>query len=271
MRKLLLTILKSILFFLLWMLIVPVLPDISFENKAIHRLWGELIPLVSIIISTFVCTKLVDRQTTLIVIEKNFRKSFALGGSLGIIWLGSCVGLLFLTKIVSFGQPKYVDDVLIWLLAVLLNTIMQEFLIRGYFYSLLKRSYGFKKSLIITSIVFTALHGGAIEAGVISTLNVFTMSVLMSILLEHTGSLLAPILAHFIWNGVGCILLGVVKLASDYPSMLSPIFTSSNILSGGVNKMEGSIIVLLINFILIVSLIKYYQASRSNMSIKRKT
>ena len=82
------------------------------------------------------------------------------------------------------------------------------------------------------------------------------MSIFVTLLLEHTGTLVAPIMAHFIWNTVGAILFGGVSLASDYPNLLRSTFQGNPLLSGGIYKLEGSIVVLIVNLILIVYLIQ---------------
>lgn len=97
------------------------------------------------------------------------------------------------------------------------------------------------------------MHGGAFEAGIIPVLNIITMSIFVILLLEYTGTLLAPIIVHFVWNTIGCIILGGVSLASDYPNLLNSIFKGNILLSGGIYKIEGSIIVLVINILLIVT------------------
>ena len=109
----------------------------------------------------------------------------------------------------------------------------------------------------MTTGLFTFLHRGALEAGVIPAMNVLTMSLLMTILLEYCGSIIAPTVAHFLWNGIGAVILGGVSLADDYPHLFHMDFLGNDLLSGGVCKIEGSIVVLIVNciFILIIFLL----------------
>ena len=86
-------------------------------------------------------------------------------------------------------------------------------------------------------------------------LNVITMSLFVTAVLEYTDSLIAPIVIHFLWNGVGAIILGGVSLAEDYPHLFNMIISGNSILSGGSCKIEGSIIVLLMNLIFMVGFI----------------
>ncbi|MCI9466360.1 MAG: CPBP family intramembrane metalloprotease, partial [Ruminiclostridium sp.] len=78
-----------------------------------------------------------------------------------------------------------------------------------------------------------------------------TMSLLMTAVLEYSGSIIAPIIMHFLWNGIGALVIGGVSLADDYPNLFVTIFTGNDILSGGICKIEGSIIVLIVNVVLI--------------------
>ncbi len=64
----------------------------------------------------------------------------------------------------------------------------------------------------------------------------------MTAVLEYTESLVAPIVIHFLWNGV--------SLAEDYPHLFNRVISGNSILSGDNCKIEGSIVVLFMNLIL---------------------
>ena len=51
----------------------------------------------------------------------------------------------------------------------------------------------------------------------------------MTAVLEYTESLIAPIVIHFLWNGVGAIILGGVSLAEDYPHMFNMVISGNSI------------------------------------------
>ena len=118
-------------------------------------------------------------------------------------------------------------------------------------YSLIKQKYNTITAVIVTTAIFTALHGGAFESGIIPVLNVLTTSLLLTSAFEFTGSLITPIIMHGVWNAVGALVLGGVSLADDYPNLFITSFTGNEIISGGACKIEGSIFVLIINIILI--------------------
>ena len=140
----------------------------------------------------------------------------------------------------------------LWMFSVFLNTIMQEMLVRGYLYQMIKSNYNIVAAVIVSTALFTSAHGGAFEAGILPVLNVITMSLFVTAVLEYTDSLIAPIIIHFLWNGVGAIVLGGVSLTEDYPQLFNMVISGNPILSGGSCKIEGSIIVLLMNLILMI-------------------
>ena len=69
--------------------------------------------------------------------------------------------------------------------------------------------------------------------------------------LGYSGSIIAPTAMHFLWNGVGALALGDVSLAEDYPHIFVTSSSGAPLLSGGACKIEGSLIVLLVNVSLI--------------------
>ena len=78
-------------------------------------------------------------------------------------------------------------------------------------------------TVFFITVLFTAMHLGAFEAGVIPVLNVITMCLFTTMLYETERTLIASIMAHAVWNIVGAIFLGCVNLAEDYPHMFTLI------------------------------------------------
>lgn len=251
MKKVANTIIKFMFFFLGWAILVSVLPLSSLEEPAIWRLWAEIMPLLAIIIFTLIFW-LIDKKTVKLHLFHNPIKGVGVGIIAGSIWLMIPVFVMYVTKIIHFAGTNVITLFPIWILAAFFNVIMQELLVRGYLYQMIKQKHNVVAATIVTTALFTLLHGGAFEAGVIPVLNVLTMSLLMTVTLEYSGSIIAPTIMHFLWNGIGALVLGGVSLADDYPNLLVTTFAGNKIVSGGVCKMEGSIIVLFVNLILIL-------------------
>ena len=251
MKKIASTTIKFIGFFLGWAILTSILPLSSSEEPAIWRLWAEIMPLLAIIAFTLIFW-LIEKKNVELHLFDNSVKGMVLGVITGIVWLAVPVLVMYIAKIIHFDGTNSINLFPVWLLAAFLNVIMQELLVRGYLYQMIKQKHNIVAAAIVTTALFTALHGGAFEAGVIPVLNVLTMSLFMTVVLEYSGSIIAPTIMHFIWNGIGALVLGGVSLADDYPNLLITTFTGNEVISGGVCKIEGSIIVLFVNVILIV-------------------
>lgn len=250
MKKLAVTIIKCIGFFLGWAIFISILPSPAIEDPAIWRLWAEAVPLFGIAVFTLLFW-LIERRTIKLHLFDNPFKGVAVGIVAGIAWLGITVAILFLADIIEVDGTNQVPMFGVWLLAAFLNVVMQELLVRGYLYQMLKQTYNGIAATMVTTALFTLCHGGAFEAGILPVLNVLTMSLLMTAVLEYTGSMIAPTVMHFLWNGAGALFLGGVSLAEDYPHLLNMRFAGNDILSGGACKMEGSLVVLILNLALI--------------------
>lgn len=262
MKKHLLTGGKAIGFFVLWAAGVSISSLSMFDslpflegNAALLRLWWEFLPLIITLILSFVFVRVIEKGKSKINSINKPLRDCILGIVLGCVWIGAVVSILSAIGIIHFESKNIITNTGIWIVAVLLNVIMQEYLVRGYLFQLLKVKYNPVFAIVITTALFVAMHGGIFEAGIVAVLNVVTMSVFVSLLLIYTGNLLAPILAHFIWNMAGCIIFGSVSLSDDYPSIWNIIFTGNNLISGGSAKIEGSVITLVVNSLLIAVMV----------------
>lgn len=249
MKKIAVTAVKFIGFFLGWAVVSSVLPLSSSENPAVWRLWAEIMPLLAIIAFTLFFW-LMEKKSVKLHLFDNAVRGTAFGVIAGSVWLSVPVLIMYIAGIIHFDGTNSIDLFPVWVLAAFLNVIMQELLVRGYLYQMLKQKHNMVTAAAVTTALFTVLHGGALGAGVIPVFNVLTMSLLMTAVLEYSGSIIAPVIMHFLWNGIGALVLGGVSLADDYPNMLVTTFTGNEIVSGGTCKIEGSIIVLFVNLIL---------------------
>lgn len=250
MKKFLILTVKVIVFFVGWAVLTALIPIMPSNNPAIWRFWAELIPLLVIMAFNFIFW-LAEKKIHIPVLG-NPIYSFGVGASVGVFWIGIAAGVMVLTGTMTFTGENSVDFLWLWVISAFLNVIMQELLVRGYLYQLIKSNCGIVVATILTTALFTFMHGGAFEAGIIPVLNVVTMSLFMTAVLEYTGSLLSLVIIHSIWNIFGAIILGGVSLADDYPHLLKTTFSGNPLFSGGTCKIEGSIIVLILNIGLFV-------------------
>lgn len=261
MKKLFITGTKAIFFFVGWAVLAGLLPIPDSPNGAVWRFWAELIPFLCVVGLTLIFWLMEKRKIEMHIISKPFR-SVCIGFGTGVLWLGAAIIILAGLGVMRITATDTFPMLWLWLLSALINTIMQELLVRGYLYQMIKRNYNVVAAMVVTTALFTFMHGGAFETGIVSVLNVITMSILMTTVLEYIQSLIAPVMMHFIWNGVGGIIFGAVSLADDYPHLFTTVFTGNTLLSGGMPKMEGSIVVLTINIALTLLFLLFLKKQR---------
>ena len=234
-----------------WAIFASVIPIPDTASAVIWRFWAELIPLLSIIALTLIFW-LIDKRKIRLHLTGKPVYNIILGCVTGAIWLGVSIEILSLIKVVHIDSRNQISMLWLWMFSAFLNTIMQEMLVRGYLYQMIKSNYNIVAAVIVSTALFTSAHDGAFEAGILPVLNVITMSLFVTAVLEYTDSLIAPIIIHFLWNGVGAIVLGGVSLAEDYPQLFNMVMSGNTILSHGSCKIEVILIFLLMNLILII-------------------
>lgn len=254
MKKLVLVSLKTIIFFVGWAICVSIIPIPDIGSAVVWRFWAELIPFLSIIGITIIFWLIEKRKIRLHLAGKPLY-NIILGCITGAVWLGVSIGILSLIGVIHIDGRNQISMLWLWLVSALINTVMQEMLVRGYLYQMIKSNYNIVAAVIVSTGLFTFAHGGAFEAGILPVLNVITMSLFVTAVLEYTESLIAPIVIHFLWNGIGAIILGGVSLADDYPHLFNMVISGNPILSGGNCKIEGSIVVLFMNLILMIGFV----------------
>ena len=264
MKKALVILLKIIIFFIGWAIIAGII-EIPNDNPSVWRFYAELIPLVVMVVFTVVFLKF-EKNEVKIPIRENAGKGTLVGIISGIIWIALSAGIMLGTKQLLIIGETDVSMAWLWISSAFINVIMQELLVHGYIYQLLKTRYNLKLAVIITTAIFTFLHGGAFEAGSVAVINVITMCLFTTAIYEAENTILAPIMAHTIWNIVGAIFLGCVSLSEDYPSMLLMKPMNESVISGGAYMMEGSIIVLAVNTILMFFFLMKYKKKNSKIN-----
>lgn len=267
-KKAIITIIKVLFFFIGWAVLIS-LVDFNINNPALWRFFAELIPFALIVVFTIVFL-LVEKGQVRIPVWDNMGKGTVTGLAVGIFWIGLSVGILFLLHQLTIDGKSTVIALWLWIISAFINVIMQELLVRGYIYQLLKEKYNLPLAVIITTAIFTVLHGGAFEAGIIPVINIITMSLFVTALYESEKTILAPIMAHAVWNIVGAIILGGVSLADDYPSIFTLVPSSNVFLSGGGYKIEASVIVTFMNIALTVIFYIKYKRTRGDIKDRLK-
>jgi membrane protease YdiL (CAAX protease family) len=109
---------------------------------------AELGPLIAIIGFTLIFY-LVEHKKISINLYNNPLKSSLVGIVGGIIWLGLSVGILMFLRIMKIDGYNSIPMLWLWIISVFINTIMQEMLVRGYIYQMLKAKFDFPAAIFL--------------------------------------------------------------------------------------------------------------------------
>ena len=135
----------------------------------------------------------------------------------------------------------------------------EELLIRGYAFSVLRRTAGWRPALIVTSVVFGLLHAWNPGADAESILAVVVAGFFLGAILLATRSLYAAGAAHFAWNWVmsGALHIAVSGIPSRDPDYRT-VETGPDWLTGGPWGPEGGLAAVAVMFVAIFYLYARY-------------
>ena len=77
---------------------------------------------------------------------------------------------------------------------------VEEWLVRGYIYHALRQRWRRSIAVLSSALLFAALHGLNPDVSPVALLNTFLVGVILTFLVERSGSLWSATLAHGVWN-----------------------------------------------------------------------
>lgn len=131
-----------------------------------------------------------------------------------IYFLLSAVLILAATHLLPWFNVEQVQDtgfdklnlrfeyILAFVSLVIIAPLAEETLFRGYLYGKLRKTVPIWAAILVTSILFGAIHGAWNVA-----IDTFALSVVLCILREMTGNIWASVLLHMMKNGIAFYLL----------------------------------------------------------------
>lgn len=133
------------------------------------------------------------------------RSLLALGAAYPVLMLvqamvyGVSGGELNPQEVVQFLQntesPR--DRWAVMVMAIVVAPVAEEVIFRGYLYPIGKRYAGPFFAMVLTSLLFAALHGHAASLPAL-----FTLAMCLGLAYEKTGTLLVPMIMHAVFNAV---------------------------------------------------------------------
>jgi len=193
--------------------------------------------------------------TSIGFIKGSIRKDLIFGCALGFVIMLVGYTVLILTK-----QIEYVD---IQFNAVnLMNcfglfafvAIAEEVFARGYILNNLMVSFDKYVALVISALIFSAMHIANSNVNIIGLIIIFLSGIALGLPYIYTKKLWFPIALHFSWNFFQGPIFGFNVSGIEIPTLLVTKYNTANIWNGGKFGFEGSVVsaVLLVLAILLI-------------------
>lgn len=205
--------------------------------------------------------KYVDKEkfTNLGFHFKNRLKDFNYGIVIGaLIMIVGYLLLLFIDEI-NFKEivfnPK---EILLSISIYAIVAVVEEVLVRGYILRNLMISFNKYTALVVSSILFSAMHGFNPNIDLMGFTDLFIAGLLLGMSYIFTKNLWFPIALHFSWNLTQAFLGFNVSGKKTY-SIIEFKITENNLLNGGDFGFEGSIFSIIAQIIFIVIIWYYYK------------
>ena len=151
------------------------------------------------------------------------------------------------------------------------QTAAEELYFRGWLQPILGARWGAVTGLVVTAVLFAALHLAGGARAPLSLLNLFLGGVLFGLLALRTGGLWAPFMAHFAWNWAEACGLGLEQNPGIGPnaSLFHLALTGDALWSGGGDRLNASLGMTLVLASLVIGVAAFGAAGAPRRTVTR--
>ncbi|HEM2548460.1 TPA: CPBP family intramembrane metalloprotease [Streptococcus suis] len=203
--------------------------------------------------------------------KKGAFKDFILGWGIGAAMLITCVLLMWGFGAIRISSvqfsPQLFGEFLVLVLAWSVQGTTEELLTRGWMFSSLSAKYNIPVGILISSLFFTFLHLGNDAISLIPLLDLTLFAILASLVMLKTGNLWVISGIHAAWNCFqGNVFAFPVSGTQAGQAFIAVETSGPAWLSGGAFGVEGSVISLTVQGLMIAWLIYDLYFKNNNLS-----
>lgn len=220
--------------------------------------------LLGMIIVTWLFRKFIDKKSfkSLGFNWANYKSDFIFGLIGGFVLIGFGFVVLMVLGNLSVNDISFNWALIIgYILLFSISAANEEIMVRGYILNNFFDSMNKYIALVVSSLIFAAMHLANANITFLSVTNIFLAGILLGIYYVHKQNLWLPISLHFSWNFFQGPIFGFEVSGVDVNGMVSQEVQGSDLLTGGAFGFEGSIIATFLMIIAIVILHYRYQSS----------
>ena len=178
--------------------------------------------------------------------KENILEAIKVGSGLAIFSVVGVVAILLMSNSVSLTLTKdlKIGTIIILIILVLIQGFLEEIVFRGYLMTRLAAKKGKWIAIILSSIFYLVFRMSNPSASKLDLINIFLISIVMSLLYWYFDNILVIAIFHAFWNCISGVVFGFnisgIKV-SDTIFTVEAI-SDKQILTGGSYGIEGSII-----------------------------
>jgi CAAX protease family protein len=242
------------------------LAHLNSDKSSIQKLTLTFFDLLGTFLVLWIFMKFLDKEKFIkLGFEiKNRLKEFNIGIGVGLVIMSIGYFILLFLGELTFQRiifdPK---ETLISILLFIIVAIAEESLLRGYVLRNLMISFNKYIALILSSILFSLMHGFNPNIDLFALTNIFLAGILLGLSYIHTKNLWFPIALHLSWN-LFQTLFGFNVSGQDTYSIIEFSLSEKNIINGGAFGFEGSILSVIFMIITIILIEFYYRKVKTN-------
>ncbi|HFI2692085.1 TPA: lysostaphin resistance A-like protein [Streptococcus suis] len=203
--------------------------------------------------------------------KKGAFKDFILGWGIGAAMLITCVLLMWGFGAIRISSvqfsPQLFGEFLVLVLAWSVQGTTEELLTRGWMFSSLSAKYNIPVGALVSSLFFTFLHLGNDGISLIPLLDLTLFAILACLVMLKTGNLWVISGIHAAWNCFqGNVFAFPVSGTQAGQAFIAVETSGPDWLSGGAFGVEGSVISLIVQGLMIAWLIYDLYFKNNNLS-----
>lgn len=199
--------------------------------------------------------------------RKELLKNVSIGAVIGIAMIISLVIIILLLggiKLKYIFSSQNIFSIISAFIYFMFQGTLEELIYRGYMMPHYEKVIGENWAVIVSSIIFTIVHGFNPNLHILSIINIFIFGIVFSVIYIKIGSLWVVGITHGVWNFLqgyffGSQISGNSVTTSIFYSIPQP---GKNLISGGNFGYEGSIITSIIGIIVIILFLKLIKINK---------
>lgn len=232
------------------------------EPDAAVQMLMELISLIPLFFVTYMFRKYLDRKTFLSLgfSFKGRTGDFLLGLGVAVVLYVVGSGILMLTGNIEFSRLGIsVQTIIFSFISFIGVAIMEELMVRGYILNNLLSGTNKYLALLISSVLFAAMHSMNPGLSWLAMVNLLLAGVLLGSAYIFTKNLWFAISLHLFWNFIQGPVLGYRVSGNVTESFLSATPLGNPIMSGGDFGFKGSVVCTILCAVLAIMIIFFYE------------